>query len=333
MSPPFHPRRPCTAVAPAPPSSLPRSSLIRKPWRTSIPTPVAFVRCFHIHHRMSPLLGFFADEDDDIEFMLMLRQFERISDVREILDVMPQQNVVFWTMVAVGFSKGNTHSMCLYQAMLLRLMLRTLLSLHHKRSMVRGGIPGRTSMTEIVTMARPQAKVWNISVTSSTALPGIGDSVISNTVNLASKNIEFYEGMNMKVEQQVPLLLVERQALNEAMEAEKSVHHLPQIRGICLSEEQIVRTILKGPIGPGNRIIDMVTGPYKLIRRCEMTAILILYALPSFPLMKVDSSANPVVACPRQSGQSDRICLQLPDRGLVHSSCEAIRGVQRVFLF
>lgn len=34
---------------------------------------------------------------------------------------------------------------------------------------------------------------------------------------------EFYEGMNMKVEQQVPLLLVERQALNEAMEAEKSV--------------------------------------------------------------------------------------------------------------
>jgi hypothetical protein len=34
---------------------------------------------------------------------------------------------------------------------------------------------------------------------------------------------EFYEGMNMKVEQQAPLLLVERQALNEAMEAEKSV--------------------------------------------------------------------------------------------------------------
>jgi hypothetical protein len=42
---------------------------------------------------------------------------------------------------------------------------------------------------------------------------------------------EFYEGMNMKVEQQVPLLLVERQALNEAMEAEKmvsdiSIHYL-----------------------------------------------------------------------------------------------------------
>jgi hypothetical protein len=48
---------------------------------------------------MSPLLRFFADEDDDIEFMVMLRQFERITDVRKTLDVMPQQNVVFWTMV------------------------------------------------------------------------------------------------------------------------------------------------------------------------------------------------------------------------------------------
>ena len=34
---------------------------------------------------------------------------------------------------------------------------------------------------------------------------------------------EFFEGLNMKVEQQVPLLLVEREALNEALEAEKSV--------------------------------------------------------------------------------------------------------------
>lgn len=41
---------------------------------------------------------------------------------------------------------------------------------------------------------------------------------------------DFYEGLNMKVEQQVPLLLVERQALNEAIEEEKkvqssSIHH------------------------------------------------------------------------------------------------------------
>lgn len=36
---------------------------------------------------------------------------------------------------------------------------------------------------------------------------------------------EFYEGLNMKVEQQIPMLLVERQALNEAMEGEKNVSH------------------------------------------------------------------------------------------------------------
>lgn len=34
---------------------------------------------------------------------------------------------------------------------------------------------------------------------------------------------EFYEVLNMKIEQQVPLLLVERPALNEARDGEKSV--------------------------------------------------------------------------------------------------------------
>ncbi|CAM0875817.1 unnamed protein product [Alopecurus aequalis] len=92
---------------------------------------------------------------------------------------------------------------------------------------------------------------------------------------------EFYEGLNMKVEQQIPLLLVERQALNEAREAEKMGHHLPETRGLCLSEEQIVRVILRRPIiGPGNKIKDISTGPYRLARRCEVTAILILYGLP-----------------------------------------------------
>ncbi|XVF61950.1 hypothetical protein PTKIN_Ptkin08bG0176300 [Pterospermum kingtungense] len=92
---------------------------------------------------------------------------------------------------------------------------------------------------------------------------------------------EFYEGLNMKVEQQVPLLLVERQALNEAMEGEKNVHHLPETRGLCLSEEQTVTTVSRRPrIGAGYRFIDMITEPYRLIRRCEVTAILILYGLP-----------------------------------------------------
>ncbi|OVA04568.1 zinc finger protein [Macleaya cordata] len=92
---------------------------------------------------------------------------------------------------------------------------------------------------------------------------------------------EFYEGLNMKVEQQVPLLLVERSALNEAMEGEKSGHHhMPETRGLCLSEEQTVSTILRRPkIGAG-RILDMITEPYRLTRRCEVTAILILYGLP-----------------------------------------------------
>ncbi|AQK79767.1 ubiquitin receptor1 [Zea mays] len=91
---------------------------------------------------------------------------------------------------------------------------------------------------------------------------------------------EFYEGLNMKVEQQVPLLLVERQALNEAMEGEKAGHHhLPETRGLCLSEEQTVSTILR-PRMAGNKIMGMITEPYRLTRRCEVTAILILYGLP-----------------------------------------------------
>jgi hypothetical protein len=95
---------------------------------------------------------------------------------------------------------------------------------------------------------------------------------------------DFYEGMNMKIAQEIPMLLVERQALNEAMEGEKDVssdviinhaqiaciygqvcvyflhisefprwlilvvrvlqgHHMPETRGLCLSEEQTVNTV------------------------------------------------------------------------------------------
>ncbi|XP_050215833.1 protein DA1 [Mercurialis annua] len=93
---------------------------------------------------------------------------------------------------------------------------------------------------------------------------------------------EFYESLNMKVEQQVPLLLVERQALNEAREGEKNGHyHMPETRGLCLSEEQTISRVLKRPrFGAGNRSVGMVTEPYKLTRRCEVTAILILFGLP-----------------------------------------------------
>ncbi|GMI68874.1 DA1-RELATED PROTEIN 1 [Hibiscus trionum] len=111
------------------------------------------------------------------------------------------------------------------------------------------------------------------------------DSAIMDTDEcqpLYLKIQEFYEGLNMKVEQQVPLLLVERQALNEAMVGEKNGHHhLPETRGLCLSEEQTVTTVLRRPrIGAGYRFIDVNTEPHRLIRRWEVTAILILYGLP-----------------------------------------------------
>ncbi|KAG8074395.1 hypothetical protein GUJ93_ZPchr0006g44847 [Zizania palustris] len=92
---------------------------------------------------------------------------------------------------------------------------------------------------------------------------------------------DYYEGMYMKLDQQIPMLLVERQALNEAMEGEsKGPHHMPETRGLCLSEEQTVSSILRRPRIGGNRLLDMRTQPQKLTRRCEVTAILVLYGLP-----------------------------------------------------
>lgn len=92
---------------------------------------------------------------------------------------------------------------------------------------------------------------------------------------------DYYEGMNMKIDQQIPMLLVERQALNEAMEGEKDGHHhMPETRGLCLSEEQTVSSILKKPRISAHRILDMRSCPQKLTRRCEVTAILVLYGLP-----------------------------------------------------
>lgn len=92
---------------------------------------------------------------------------------------------------------------------------------------------------------------------------------------------DYYEGMNMKIDQQIPMLLVERQALNEAMEGEKDGHyHMPETRGLCLSEEQTVNSILKKPKIGESRIFGMRTHQQKLTRKCEVTAILVLYGLP-----------------------------------------------------
>ncbi|XP_014496283.1 protein DA1-related 2 isoform X1 [Vigna radiata var. radiata] len=92
---------------------------------------------------------------------------------------------------------------------------------------------------------------------------------------------DYYEGMNMKIDQQIPMLLVERQALNDAIVGEKNgFHHLPETRGLCLSEEQTVTSVQRRPRIGGHRLIGMRSQPQKLIRKCEVTAILVLYGLP-----------------------------------------------------
>ncbi|XP_030534465.1 protein DA1-related 2 isoform X1 [Rhodamnia argentea] len=92
---------------------------------------------------------------------------------------------------------------------------------------------------------------------------------------------DYYEGMNMKLDQQIPMLLVERQALNEAFVGEKNGHHhMPETRGLCLSEEQTVSSIYRRPMIGGHRLVGMRTQPHKLTRKCEVTAILVLYGLP-----------------------------------------------------
>ncbi|XP_039838692.1 putative F-box protein At3g16210 [Panicum virgatum] len=63
------------------PSSLPRASLVCKRWRRLLSDP-AFLRRFRAHHRAPPLLGFFADEDGDIEFVPTLRRPDRIPRER-----------------------------------------------------------------------------------------------------------------------------------------------------------------------------------------------------------------------------------------------------------
>jgi hypothetical protein len=63
------------------PSSLPRASLVCKRWRRLLSDP-AFLRRFRAHHRTPPLLGFFTDEDGDIEFEPTLRRPDCIPDAR-----------------------------------------------------------------------------------------------------------------------------------------------------------------------------------------------------------------------------------------------------------
>ncbi|XP_008444674.1 LIM domain-containing protein HDR3 isoform X2 [Cucumis melo] len=58
-------------------------------------------------------------------------------------------------------------------------------------------------------------------------------------------------------------------------------YHIPETRGLCLSEEQTISTVLRRPrYERGNRVSSTMSEPYKLTRHCEVTAILILFGLP-----------------------------------------------------
>ncbi|CAK9264299.1 unnamed protein product [Sphagnum jensenii] len=92
--------------------------------------------------------------------------------------------------------------------------------------------------------------------------------------------LNFYKTLGMRIDQEIPMLLVERSALNAAREGEKDGHaHTSETRGLCLSEEQTIATVFgrkpRMPIGPAN----FFTEPLKLIRHCEVTAILVLFGL------------------------------------------------------
>ncbi|XP_051120018.1 protein DA1-related 2-like [Andrographis paniculata] len=93
---------------------------------------------------------------------------------------------------------------------------------------------------------------------------------------------DFYEGLNMRIGQEITMLLVERQALNDALEGEKhGIHHMPETRGLCLSEEQTVSSIYRRPRMDRRGLVGMRTQPQRLIRRSsEVTAILVLFGLP-----------------------------------------------------
>lgn len=55
---------------------------------------------------------------------------------------------------------------------------------------------------------------------------------------------DYYEGMNMRIDQQIPMLLVERHALNEAIEGEKSVmtNSVSNQQRIVLKQRQLSLT-------------------------------------------------------------------------------------------
>lgn len=75
------------------------------------------------------------------------------------------------------------------------------------------------------------------------------DSSIMNTDEcqpLYREVCEFYENLNMKVYQTIPLYLVERQVLNEVKKSENNGHHLfGEIRGVTMTEGCSINAIVE----------------------------------------------------------------------------------------
>eukprot|EP00271_Cylindrocystis_brebissonii_P015758 TRINITY_DN3875_c0_g1_i1.p1 TRINITY_DN3875_c0_g1~~TRINITY_DN3875_c0_g1_i1.p1 ORF type:complete len:628 (+),score=134.62 TRINITY_DN3875_c0_g1_i1:571-2454(+) len=90
----------------------------------------------------------------------------------------------------------------------------------------------------------------------------------------------FFEGLGMPVRQQIPLLCVEKQALNAARAGEQKGHHSEVIRGLCITEEQTIQTVVRLPGFPGRSLRGISQQPTHVQRHCEVTAILVLYGLP-----------------------------------------------------
>ncbi|KAG0559540.1 hypothetical protein KC19_10G112800 [Ceratodon purpureus] len=92
--------------------------------------------------------------------------------------------------------------------------------------------------------------------------------------------LKFYKNCGMMIDQEVPMLLVAHSALNEARLSERGAVHTSETRGLCLSEEQIIPSMFGGKPRLPTGSFPMWSEPQKLVRHCEVTAILVLYGLP-----------------------------------------------------
>ncbi|CAM6085432.1 unnamed protein product [Calypogeia fissa] len=94
---------------------------------------------------------------------------------------------------------------------------------------------------------------------------------------------DFYARLGLKIEQEIPLLLVDTKALKAA--AEKDGHHRfePKARGMCLSEERIIETFNKRSLAAAREGHSGATRhdiPRQLTQTRVVTSILVLSGFP-----------------------------------------------------